>query len=491
MLARQHRAASRNSLLRRASALVLASAMALGAPSAWADRTQLRPGINLYSTDDDIRMGQKLAQDAEAKLPMLNDPRVDEYLNNLGRKLAAYAPGAKYPYEFHCVNSSQLNAFALPGGFVFVNRAVIEESSDEAQLAGVIAHEISHVALRHGTNQATKKEMGSGLVGIAGAIIGGGVLANLASQVGGTLAESTVLLKYSRTAERQADILGTQILFDAGYDPRAMAQFFETIESESKGKQKPEFFSDHPIPAHRIDRVTDEIDKMGGLPGQYKTDSASFREIRRYVLSLPPAPAKGDKSNYVAPRDPASQGSVSPPPATPQSPASPSATRGATVPLPDTAEYSGFSFTFRYPESWKLSGAGDLVRIVPLGRLVKDGDGKPVNSIGITVDNFAASSTEGFASLSAATDALVASLLESEPSLRTEGEREAIQLDGQASLSLKLSADSPIGGKETRWLVTVLRPQGLLYFVCFAPASDYADFDAAFKQVVSSIRLPQ
>ena len=165
---RQVRAANWSLLVRRATALALAAGLAFTAPSSWADRTPLKPGINMYSTADDIRMGQKLADEAEAKLPMLNDARVEDYLNRLGRKLASFAPGAKYPYEFHCVNSDALNAFALPGGFVFVNRAVIEESRDEAQLAGVIAHEIGHVALRHGTNQATKKEMGSDLVGIAG-----------------------------------------------------------------------------------------------------------------------------------------------------------------------------------------------------------------------------------------------------------------------------------------------------------------------------------
>jgi Zn-dependent protease with chaperone function len=489
MFRRQIGAINWSNLARRATALALAAGLALNVPSAFADRTPLKPGVNMFSTDDDLRMGQKLAAEAEAKLPMLNDLRVDSYLNRLGRKLATYAPGPEFAYEFHCVNAEQLNSFALPGGFVFVNRAVIEESSDEAQLAGVIAHEISHVALRHGTNQATKKEMGNGIVGIAGAILGGGILTNLASQISGSLAESTVLLKYSRTSEDQADILGTQILYDAGYDPRAMAQFFEKIESESKGRQKPEFFSDHPIPAHRIDRVTDEIDNMGGMPENYKTDSEEFREIRRYIISLPAAPAKGDMSIFAEPRDPAAAGSIAanasaPPASSAKPPSSP-----ASASFPDSIEYAGDLFALRYPESWKLTGSGDLTKMVPLGRLVKDANGNAVTTAGIITDNFPVNPEDEGATLESAMGAYLANVRDRNPSLVITAESESIQVDGQPAISMKLSADSPLGGEETRWLVTVLRGDRLISFVFFAPANDYAGYDETFKQVLSSIHF--
>jgi Zn-dependent protease with chaperone function len=486
------RAANWSLVVRRSTALALAAGLAFTAPMSWADRTPLKPGINLFSTDDDIRMGQKLAYEAEAKLPILNDARVEDYLNRLGRKLAGFAPGAKYPYEFHCVNSDALNAFALPGGFVFVNRAVIEESSDEAQLAGVIAHEIGHVALRHGTNQATKKEMGSDLVGVAGAIIGGGILTSLATQVGGNLAASAVFLKYSRTAEGQADILGTQILYDAGYDPRAMAQFFETIESESKGKRKPEFFSDHPIPAHRIDKVTDEIENMGGQPENYKTDSAEFREIRRYVLSLPPAPAKGQKGIFNAPKDPSAiehnpAGAPGKSGATPSSVGTNAPVGAATTDFPDSTEYEGISFTLHYPESWKQTGEGDSIKLVPLGRLMKDADGHAVTTVGITTGVFLPDTVEGNATLGLATDALLTSLQMANPSLETVGEATVIQVDGKPAVSMRFTAGSALGAKETRWVVTVLRPEGLAYFVCFAPSNDFAAYDEVFKQIISTI----
>src|SRR5688572_26781852 len=140
----------------RTAVVVLAVLILLLPTAALAERTKVKPGWNLFSPQQDVEMGRAVAQDAERKLPMLNDRRVDDYLNNLGRRLAAKAPGERYPYQFKAVNDSSINAFALPGGFLYIHRGVIEAADTEAQLAGVMAHEIGHVALRHGTSQATK-----------------------------------------------------------------------------------------------------------------------------------------------------------------------------------------------------------------------------------------------------------------------------------------------------------------------------------------------
>ena len=129
-----------------------------------AQRTQLKPGWNVYSPQQDIDLGKQVAADAEKQLPPCKAPRVDAYLTELGWKLVAKLPteGVKYPFEFHCVNDKAINAFALPGGYVFVNRGAIEAADNEAQLAGVMAHELSHVALRHGTTEATKARAAQG-----------------------------------------------------------------------------------------------------------------------------------------------------------------------------------------------------------------------------------------------------------------------------------------------------------------------------------------
>ena len=178
-----------------------------------------------------------------------------------GRRLASRAPGARYPYQFKVVNDAAINAFALPGGFLYINRGIFDNASNEAQLAGVLAHEISHVALRHGTNQMSKAYAAQAPSAVLGGVLGssiGGIMA----QTGASFAANSVLLKFSRDAERQADLMGTQILYDSGYDPRAMAQFFEKIEAQS-GSRGAEFL-DHPNPGNRISSVNQEITKLGG-----------------------------------------------------------------------------------------------------------------------------------------------------------------------------------------------------------------------------------
>jgi predicted Zn-dependent protease len=264
--------------------------LVLFASTVWADRTQLRPGVNFFTPEQDIQIGKQNAAQAEKQLHMLNDPKVDKYLNDLGLKLAAHAPGYKYPYQYRCVNDAAVNAFALPGGFVFINRGAIEMADNEAQLAGIMAHETSHVALRHGTSQATKAELTSVPFAILGGMLGGGSIGGLLAQLGANFSLNSILLKYSRTDESQADILGTQILYDSGYDPRGMSQFFEKLQAASKGKQPMQFLSDHPNSGNRAERVDEEVDKLGGPEPNYIEDSPRFEEIKRYLKSLPPAP---------------------------------------------------------------------------------------------------------------------------------------------------------------------------------------------------------
>ena len=205
-------------------------------PASYAQRTRLKPGINFFSPQQDIELGRQVAQDAEKKLVMLNNRRVDDYLDRLGKKLSAYAMGEKYPYQFKAVNDSEINAFALPGGFIYINRGVIEKAENEAELAGVMAHEIGHVALRHGTNQASKAYLAQAPLSILGGLLGrnksvGAIIA----QIGTGFAVNSILLKYSRDDERQADLVGAQILYDSNYDPYAMSRFFDKLETGNRG----------------------------------------------------------------------------------------------------------------------------------------------------------------------------------------------------------------------------------------------------------------
>src|SRR5437899_9227608 len=239
-------------------------------------RTKLKPGWNLFSPQQDIEMGRQSAKEAEKQLPILNDRQAATYINTLGQNLAAHAPGEKYPYEFKIVNDTAINAFALPGGFVYVNRGAIEAADSENQIAGVMAHEIGHVVLRHGTNQVSKAYLAQAPLSILGGMLGSNSIGSVLAQLGVGFGLNSLFLKYSRDAESQADLMGTQILHDSGYDPNGMVDFFEKLQAQSKEKTS-QFFSDHPVPENRISNVQKEIEKLGGPPPNPRTDSSEFQ----------------------------------------------------------------------------------------------------------------------------------------------------------------------------------------------------------------------
>ena len=452
--------------VRRFSVTVLVLFAASWSP-AYVQRTPLKPGWNAFSPQQDIQVGKQAALDAQRQLPPCNLPRADAYLTQLGKKLVAHlnTGGTEYPWEFHCVNDRAINAFALPGGYVFINRGVMESADNEAQLAAVMAHELSHVALRHGTNQATKAQAAQGFLGIASGIFGGSTGGALLTELG-AFAAGGVLLRYSRTAESQADVMGTQVLYDAGYDPRAMAQFFEKLEAETKGKHPPEFLSDHPNPEHRVGRVDEEVEKLGGVPPNAKRDSAEFEAIKHEVLALP----------VVKKPVPGAAGAVAAP----------------APPSRSLAEYQASSYTLKYPDNWKKypDSNGGGVSFAPEGGLVDDGSGHSTLAYGLIIGVAQAKGdpNDGTA-LNNATSQVIQDLQRSNPSMKITRQGERLRLNGQPGLSTYLSNVSPAGGQETDWLVTVLRSEGLVYFVCVAPQSAYDSYDKAFSSILDSVRF--
>jgi len=436
-------------------------------PGASAQRSQLRPGWNAFTPQEDISLGKRAAADAEKQLALCNAPRVDAYLTQLGTRLAQKLPtgGVQYPFEFHCVNDKAINAFALPGGYVFVNRGAIEAADNEAQLAGVMAHELSHVALRHGTNQATKAQAAQMGLGIFGAIFGGSTGGALLTQLG-TFTAGGVLLRYSRTAESQADVMGTQVLYDTGYDPRAMAQFFEKLEAEMKGKNPPEFFSDHPNPEHRVERVDEEIDKLGGVPSNAKRDSQEFEAIKREVLALPVVkkPTPGAAGVVAAPAPPSGK----------------------------FAAYQANAYTLKYPDNWKKypDKDGGGVSFAPEGGVLDDGSGHSALAYGLIVGVAQAKGDPNDSNaLDTAARQVIQGLQQANPNMKIARQSERVRLNGQPGLSTYLTNDSPAGGQETDWVITVLRPEGTVYFVCVAPQSAYSNYDKTFSAILDSVRF--
>ena len=443
----------------------LAALLAL--PAGADERTKLQPGWNLFSTQDDVKLGVQYSEEAEQQLPMLRDQKVNEYLTELGKRLVQVAPGEKYPYEFKCVNVADVNAFALPGGRVYVFRGLIQTADNEAQLAGVMGHEISHVALRHGTSQVTKSIAPSVGVAVLGSVLGDNALGKLVTAAG-AFSLNSLLLKYSRTDESEADILGVQIAHDAGYDPHALADFFVVLgEQEKKMGVPPEFFSNHPSPEHRIERVNEEIQKMGGSPPNAKTDSPEFREIRKYLFSLPPAPRRAT----IAETDPYGTSSSD------------------ETPDPPSEKLQAFendSVKLQFPANWKSNGQGSAVTLYPEGGVVRNPHGNPELAYGSMVNRY---EPRAGSTLESATDQLIAHMHQSNPGLEIHRKPVPMRLSGQHALSTYLLNDSPVKGKELIWLVTCLRPDGLYYAVSVAPQSAYDRYSKSFEATINSFHF--
>jgi predicted Zn-dependent protease len=254
-----------------------------------AAQTQIKPGFNLFSPQQDQEIGRQSADAAEKQLPILNDQSIVAYVGKIGKRLAAVAPGAKYPYQFKVVNVSDINAFALPGGYLYVNRGLIEAAMNEGQLAGVMAHEMAHVALRHGTSQASKAYLGQAGLALLGGLIGKDDRSTeqTIATIGG-FGLNTLFLKFSRSAEEQADITGAQMMAAAGYDPTDMVAFFNILADEQgRNPSKVEqFFSDHPAPANRAARIKEQMALLAVKPIK---PVGGFAEARSELARMRPA----------------------------------------------------------------------------------------------------------------------------------------------------------------------------------------------------------
>ena len=280
---------------RRAFLAWLMMVAILVAPSAAFAQTRINYHSNRFSVSDDVKLGQQAAAEAEQQFPILRDEEATYYVEQVGRRLVnAIPPQFQHPefrYYFKIVNARDINAFALPGGPMYVNRGMIEAARTEGEMAGVMAHELSHVALRHGTAQATKAQKyqyGAIAGAILGSIIGGG-LGQVVGQ-GSQMAIGAYFLKYSREYETEADILGAQIMARAGYDPRDLANMFRTIEQQGSGRGGPEWMSSHPNPGRRYERINQEA-AMLRVNRNAIQDTAEFRRVQERLRGQGRAPS--------------------------------------------------------------------------------------------------------------------------------------------------------------------------------------------------------
>ena len=466
----------------RKSMVVTLVAFFLVATALAAERRKFKPArINFFSTEKDISLGRKAAEEVDKKFPILADKTAATYLQNLGRKLARYAPGKKtdYPWTFKLVNAEPINAFALPGGFIYVNRGTIEAAKNESELAGVLSHEIGHVVMRHSTNRASKAILAQGALGAAGGAMGG------LAQLGIGFGLNSVMLKYSRKAETQSDQMATYILYDAGYDPRAMANFFQTLE-KNYPRQTANFFSSHPSPGNRVRNVNKELLRAGPRKS-YRRDSPAFQNIKQR-LSRMAYPQKGSKT---------SAGSTSEKSATASSSSSSSSSSGAQSPPPapssKTRIHEGEGFTMEVPDNWPALERDQETAFFPKGGMIQVGDDPSSvgQAYGAIIGYFEPPPSDEYRNIEQLTDEFVTSLRRSNPDLRvTPGSGKRIRVDRRTAYSLLLENSSPLAGRQEKdWLVTVRRPAGLFYAIFIAPQKAFPNYRSTFEMMVDSIEF--
>jgi beta-barrel assembly-enhancing protease len=252
--------------------------------------TQFHPGFNLFSKDQDVQLGKESAAQVRKQMPVIRDPVLTAYVNRVGQRLAnsQEARASGFPFSFEVVADPSINAFALPGGPMFIHTGLLKAVDNEAQLAGVMGHEMSHVILRHGTNQASKAQLIQLPALLAGQVAGGSMLGRLA-QVGIGLGANSVLLKFSRGAESQADLMGSHLMAEGGYNPMQMARFFEKLNSQG-GSRTLEFLSDHPNPGNRERAIEEEADRLPQRNYSYQT--GEFDRMKQVVSQIHEPPPR-------------------------------------------------------------------------------------------------------------------------------------------------------------------------------------------------------
>jgi len=478
---------------RRASAWLMALVVFV-APLTAFGQTRVELPKNKYSVQDDIKLGQEASRQVQEQMPILRDNYIDSYVESVGQRLVAAIPEEfrqpGFRYSFDVVDARDINAFALPGGPMYVNRGMIEAARSEGEMAGVMAHEISHVALRHATAQATetqKFQIGSVLGQIAGAVIGGvpGQVVGAASQIG----FGAGALKYSRSYETQADILGAQIMARAGYDPRDLANMFRTIQQQGGGSGGPEWLSSHPNPGNRYERINQEAAMLRVDPSAARQDSAAFRNAQQRLRGYPRArsmeeiarsgqryPTQGDNRYPDDNRYPNDN----------RYPQNDTYANGQRVAYPSGSYQSVNNQLFRVqvPGNWQQLGGENSITYAPQGAY---------GSQGITHGVMMGVAPGQGGDLHRASQQYVSGLLQvpANSYLRQTEQFQQHSISGRRAVATTLSGRSPITGRNevVRIVMTTLRDGNLFYMAQVAPQNEYRNYDQAFRTIWNSLQL--
>jgi Zn-dependent protease with chaperone function len=445
------------------------------------------------------QLGLQAMSEVYKQMPVLPDSSPEtRYVRQLAGKLQSVIPANKsWPYQFHVIQAADINAFALPGGPIFVNLGAITAADNEAELAGVLAHEMSHVYMQHSAKQAPKATTAQIIAGLAGAVLPQSGLGNLA-RMGVQIGAGSMLMKYSRKDEAQADAVGAIIMYRAGYNPKSMADFFQKLE-QKYGSGGIQILSDHPNPGNRQASIQNEIRNWPAK--NYATNSSAFttakQDASREKAYSAQEIASGAKSGLWLQQN-QKNGSI--PASVPVSSnenggnASPGPGAGAVVgdvsfkevkPSDNFKQLQQGSFSIAYPENWKPGGDQNTVMIVP-----QQGAGENGISYGVMI-----SGAQGGLSLDQSTQQLIQNMQRDNPGMQVSGDLKPVEVNGVQGRSVFLTGNSPLqlNGKpipERDWLVTVPRPDGNLMFLVFvSPERDFGQLHPTYQKMLDSLQM--
>ncbi len=487
------------SLTARVLALLLAAAFSATEMLAAIATPQLpNPGDTGVSKQQQEQIGRQAAGEVYKQMPVLPDSSPEtQYIRRLGEKLVAVIPEQySWPYEFHVIAQKDINAFALPGGPIFVNLGTMTAADNEAEMAGVLAHEMSHVYMQHSIKQMKKAQITQGIAGVLGAVLGsvGGAVGTL-GQLGAGVAGGMLTMRYSRADEAQADAVGAIIMYKAGYDPRNLAQFFQKLASMGGGG--PQFLSDHPNPGNRTQAIDEEV--RNWPPVDFVNDSPAFARVKEHAQDLRAYTAQeiatGAKTGLWAQQN---RDSGALPPEIAASPAaSPAAASGGSIanvsyrevrPSGNFTKLQKEGFTISYPDNWQASqdqSGNGLIIAPPAG--VSEG----AIAYGVMIN----AANPNASALDQATQDLISTIEQSNPSLRARGRPQKLRVNRVEGRSVDLSGESPVQqeGKpalEHDWLVVLPRPEGgMLYAVFIAPERDFSELRPTYESMLRSLHL--
>ena len=468
------------------------------------------PGKTGMSKDQQAALGLQAAAQVFQQMPVLPDDSPETlYIRQIGQKLVATIPEQNsWPFEFHVVPQKEINAFALPGGQMFVNIGTILAAKNEAELAGVMGHEMSHVYMQHSAKQAGKAQKTSLIAGIAEVALSASGIGNAAGGLVGQLGQMGIqmgaeglMMKYSRTDESQADAVGTVILYKAGYNPQAMANFFGTLAAQG-GPTPPQLFSDHPNPGNREEAVAKEI---AHWPAQnYAGDSQQFTQVRQHATHVKAYTAQeiqaGAKSGQWASLnqkngaglDSAGQSAF---PTRGSAAATMSPTKVSlrnVLPNDHIVNANLGPMQIAHPENWPVTmpeQRGQFVTIAPAEGVTSQGLG-----YGVMLNGIGAPKGQRM-SIDEMTAALIKEMQQSNE-LEPQGNPEAITVGGKEGRATVLHSPSPFPDAkgqpqpERDWLVTVPQSDGSLIFMIFiAPESDFGSLQPTYEAMLKSVQF--